>query len=244
MAEGEIGYEYQGSELALFAKAQNWKRYIRDSLRPFVRGRVAEVGAGFGATTEVLSALPHDEWVALEPDEQLLAKLKAHLQAGNLKASVVPRKAFLDEINPNETFDTIIYIDVLEHIEDDKAELERAARRLRPDGSLIILSPAYQSLYTPFDASIGHFRRYTLAQLKALDPPGVSFQAGFYLDSIGALTSVANRLFLKQSTPTARQIHVWDHLFVPCSRVADPIIGRSFGRSVVAVWKAAASGEG
>jgi SAM-dependent methyltransferase len=236
-------FQYVGSELSLFSRAINWKRYIRDSLQPFIHGRVAEVGAGFGATTEVLSVLPHDEWYAFEPDEALLQQLRASQIAGRLPTSVVPFCGFLDSLDASETFDAIIYVDVLEHIEDDKAELERAARRLKPNGHLVILSPAYQSLFSEFDAAIGHFRRYTLPQLKALAPTGLRYNAGFYLDSIGVLTSVANRLFLKQSYPTASQIHFWDRFFVPVSRVTDKAVGHMFGRSVVAVWKAAAADE-
>jgi hypothetical protein len=59
----------------------------------------------------------------------------------------------------------------------------------------------------------------------------------FYLDSVGLLASAANRLLLKQSLPTARQIQVWDNFMVPCSRLLDPLTGYLAGKSVVAVWE-------
>jgi hypothetical protein len=104
-------------------------------------------------------------------------------------------------------------------------------------GRLVILSPAYQALYTAFDASIGHHRRYTLRGLKRLTPNTTVFESGFYLDSVGVLASVANRLFLKQSNPKISQIIFWDRTLVPCSRILDAVAGRTFGRSVVAVWR-------
>ena len=76
-----------------------------------------------------------------------------------------------------------------------------------------------------------------------LAPAKVSYCTGFYLDLVGVLTSIANRLFLKQSYPTENQILLWDRLFVPVSRVADKAVAHTFGRSVVAVWKAAATRE-
>ena len=75
----------------------------------------------------------------------------------------------LSELSDSDKFDTILYMDVFEHIEDDRAELERAAAQLAPDGHLIVLAPAHQWLFTPFDESIGHYRRYSRRTLEA--PP-------------------------------------------------------------------------
>src|SRR6185503_3856669 len=123
------------------------------------------------------------------------------------------------------SFDTILYIDVLEHIEDDRRELERAACRLKPGGRIIVLSPAHGWLYSPFDKAIGHCRRYTTTMLRELTPPALRIEKAFYLDSVGLLASSANRLLLKQSMPRPKQLKVWDKLMVPCSRLLDPITG-------------------
>ena len=135
------------------------------------------------------------------------------------------------------SFDTILYLEVLEHIADDRAELARAARLLSPRGHLIVLGPAHQFLFSRFDAAIGHYRRYNRKVLRALTPPDCVFEASMMLDSAGFFASMANRLLLSAPLPSKRQIAVWDKLLVPVSRVLDRMTGYRFGKSVVAVWR-------
>jgi hypothetical protein len=90
-----------------------------------------------------------------------------------------------------ESFDTILFIDVLEHIEDDRAELTRCVPRLRPGGHLIVLAPAHNLLFSPFDRAIGHFRRYERRALVQAAPPSLSLIRACYLDSAGMLASFA-----------------------------------------------------
>src|SRR5262249_19659327 len=133
-------------------------------------------------------------------------------------------------------FDAILYIDVLEHIEDDRGELARAAERLNAGGALIVLSPAHPFLYTPFDAEIGHFRRYTRASLRAAAPDSLRIGKLKYLDSAGMLASAGNRVLLKASMPTEKQILTWDRMLVPVSRVIDPLLMGRVGKSVLGIW--------
>jgi SAM-dependent methyltransferase len=228
---------YVGGELDLFAHARNWKRYFRARIAPYIGRRVAEVGAGNGSTAEVLAVLPHQVWFAIEPDPILLSCIEDKCRILKLPKTVVPIPGPLSNLWSNGRLDTILYIDVLEHIADDAAELEIAADMLVPGGHIVVLAPAYQALYTPFDAAIGHYRRYTLNRLKRVAPKRMLFQRGFYLDSVGLIASIANLALLKQSTPTLSQIVLWDRMMVPCSQILDIVTGCTFGRSVIAVWR-------
>jgi hypothetical protein len=143
------------------------------------------------------------------------------------------------DVNPRSRFDTILYIDVLEHIEDDRGEMARAAKLLAPRGTLIVLSPAFQQLFSEFDRSVGHYRRYTRASLAAVMPASLRKVRMRYLDCVGFMASVANRAMLRQAMPTRRQIAVWDRLMIPASRVLDPLLAHSFGRSILAVYERA-----
>ena len=138
---------------------------------------------------------------------------------------------------PQEQFNTILYIDVPEHIENDRAEVAKAAQLLSPEGRVIVLAPAHQFLYSPFDRSIGHFRRYSLAGLRKLTPPGCCVATAFLLDSVGFFASLANRLILRLAMPTKAQIITWDRAIVPLSRLFDPITGFRFGKSAIIVWQ-------
>jgi hypothetical protein len=134
-------------------------------------------------------------------------------------------------------FDAILYIDVIEHIDDDSGQLELAATRLNQDGHLIVLSPAHQWLFSPFDEAIGHYRRYSRNTLRAVGPADCQLVFLRYLDSVGLLASLANRLFLRASRPTTRQIAFWDRFMVPVSRVVDPCLAYRLGKSVLGVWR-------
>jgi len=228
---------YIGGELKLFARAGRWKQYWSSQLRPFIQGAVLEVGAGIGANTLRLRSGSEQRWVCLEPDPQLAAALREQLAGGPLEATTEVVTGTVEDLEPSRHFDSILYIDVLEHIEDDRGELGRAARLLAPGGHLVVLGPAHAWLFSPFDQAIGHFRRYTTSALGGLTPPGVRLVSAFYLDSVGLLASAANRLLLRQSLPSAQQIQVWDRLMVPCSRLLDPLTGYRAGKSVVAIWE-------
>jgi SAM-dependent methyltransferase len=195
----EAAFRYEGSELALFAAANHWKQYIARSLQPFAGAAVLEVGAGMGGTTQALCTGRHRRWVCLEPDAGLAAQLNERIGVGELPAFCEPRVGTLSSIPDDERFDTVFYIDVLEHIERDREELERAVEHLDPGGHLAILAPAHQSLFSPFDTALGHFRRYSRTSLLALGPPGTRVVLARYLDSVGLLASLGNRLVLRKA---------------------------------------------
>ncbi|HYL31560.1 MAG TPA: class I SAM-dependent methyltransferase [Stellaceae bacterium] len=230
-------YAYPGGELELFEHARNWKRYWTARIRPFLGETVAEVGAGIGANTlNLISSRAH--WTCIEPDSALAARIEQLIERGQLGANCAVRATTLAALPATSRFDTILYIDVLEHIADDRAELAEAARRLKPEGYLVVLGPAHQWLFTAFDSAIGHFRRYTAKNLRALSPPGLRPRLFQYLDSVGLLASLANVLVLKVPMPTQAQIRFWDRVMIPMSRLLDPLTGFRAGKSVLAVWQA------
>jgi len=229
-------YEYIGQELDLFSRATNWKAYVRSALAPFIQGNVLEVGAGIGTTTRVLRECTSGYWTCLEPDPNLAARLTENFEKRPLKAPASVRTGTLSDLESEETFDTLLYIDVLEHIEDDGQELRKAWRHLRPGGRLIVLCPAHNFLFSPFDAAIGHFRRYNRRMMTRLTTPGLTLQTCFYLDSVGMLLSLGNRMLLRQGSPTPAQIAFWDTRIVPISRLVDRLIFRALGKTVVGIW--------
>jgi hypothetical protein len=174
--------------------------------------------------------------VCLEPDPELTSQLTKSLGGAGQKRAYEIICGTLNEV-AGQRFDTIIYIDVLEHIEDDRGELQRAAEHLRPGGHVIVLSPAHQRLFSPFDAAIGHFRRYDRPMVRAISPTTLRLERMRYLDCVGVLLSAANMLLLRQSMPTKKQLLFWDHWIVPMSRVLDKLLRFSIGKTIIAVWR-------
>lgn len=231
-----IDFAYPGQELAIFAHAKNWKAYWSSFLLPHLRQSVLEVGAGIGTNTFLLNTAQPQRWLCLEPDGHLLKELQRSLKQfppGGYETF----EGTLEKMPATELFDTILYIDVLEHIEDDGAELKRAAVHLKRGGRLVILSPAHQWLFSKFDASIGHYRRYTRGTLLAIAPPNLRLERAIYLDAFGLFLSLANRLLLRQDLPTVGQIQFWDRFVVPVSRLVDPVLFHRAGKSVLVIWQ-------
>jgi SAM-dependent methyltransferase len=233
-----VNTKYVGSELDLFSGAVNWKAYWAQAIRPYLGRRILDVGAGLGATARVFAQAECDRYLALEPDASLVARMQTALQ-GEFHPRFEARQGTSEALGQDERFDTILYIDVLEHIADDRGELARAARHLLPGGRIVVLSPAHQWLFTAFDEAIGHVRRYNLASLREAKPAELSVERLFYLDSVGMLASLGNRLLLRSASPTAAQIRLWDGWMVPVSRVLDRGTGFRLGKSVLAVFQKA-----
>lgn len=236
---GGDDYVYVGSELEVFRHARNWKQYWSSAVAPFVRGDVVDVGAGIGANSSFLLGPAVRRMVWLEPDRRFGPDLERERQA-LAAAHPIPidiRHATLQDLAAGELFDTILYIDVLEHLEHDRQEVDAAAARLRAGGHLVVLSPAFQALYSAFDRAIGHYRRYSAATVRSLTPEGLTVRQLRYLDAAGASLSAANRLLLRKPQPTVADIVFWDRYIIPVSRVADLALGRFIGRSVLCVWQ-------
>lgn len=230
-------FRYEGSELELFANVIRWKSYWSSRCSLFIGGDVLEVGAGIGANTGFLMSAPHRSWTCLEPDASLTSRIEERIakDGGTTAFKVVVGST--EDLDTARSYDTLIYADVLEHIEDDLAEVNRAGALLREGGKLIVVAPAHEFLFTPFDHAIGHFRRYRARDHARLTIECLELVRVEYLDAVGLLASLANRALLRQSMPTAQQLAFWDSVLVPCSRVLDPLLLRRVGKTVLFVWK-------
>jgi SAM-dependent methyltransferase len=228
---------YIGEELNLFSLATNWKCYVKAEIKEYLAGDVLEVGAGIGSTTVAMHHGLGNRWICLEPDVA---------NARQLKRSVIERPEFkgtevvagsLDTLAKRPSFDCVLYMDVLEHIHDDRDHVEAAAQLVRRGGYIIILSPAHQWLFSEFDKSIGHLRRYNKQLLCSLMPSGWIQVKLAYLDSVGAVLSLGNVLALRQAIPSPWQIAIWDRFCIPLSRIMDSVFQEKCGKSILAVWR-------
>src|SRR5260370_21823765 len=166
-----MNHSYIGSELELFAAATNWKTYFSSALAPFIGARVLEMGAGTGRNILFLHSPTVRQWTSVEPDPDLASRITERIRVGELPEICQVLVGTIESVEETLRFNTVFYIDVLEHIADDAAELNWAAGHLAPDGNLVVLAPAHQFLFSEFDAAIWHHRRYDAVSLTAVDPP-------------------------------------------------------------------------
>lgn len=132
-----------------------------------VRGDVAEVGAGIGTFSERLLALPIRSLLMMEPDAQsaeTLAPITGRDPRARVTVEGLPDAPSLTA----GSFDFVLCLNVLEHIEDDAAALGAIRTALRPGGDLGLLVPAHPRLFGPLDERYGHHRRYTPERLRSL----------------------------------------------------------------------------
>ena len=223
--------QYPGKELEAMAFAANYHRWIVQELAPYLAGDVAEVGAGIGSVSALLLEQPIARLVAYEPSSNMYPALSAALR-GQTRAEA--RNEFFGR-RADESFDTVAYINVLEHIEDDAAELARARERIRPGGHLLVFVPALSWLMSAFDRGIGHYRRYSRGPLTAL-ARGAGFEVvkARYFDVAGVLPWYVNFVLLKRGLGGAG-VSLYDSLVVPPMRVVERIVAPPLGKNLLLV---------
>jgi len=152
-----------GSEiLARLNRAPRFTKWMADTIRPYVGERVLEIGAGIGNLTT--SLVPRSVYWASDINPQYLDRLeklklsRPYLQVGYTDASS-------GETFPKGEFDTVICLNVVEHLEDDVKALQNIRASLEKNGHAIVLVPSGPGLYGTLDKVLGHYRRYTRDQL-------------------------------------------------------------------------------
>ncbi len=144
-------------------EAKHYSAWILQLIGPHVSGRILEVGAGRGTYSTYFADRGH--LTALEPSEVNSAVLRERLKAYP-NASVIT--AALDGAAAPGSYDTVVLLNVLEHIPDDHQALRDIYEALAPGGKMVLWVPAFEALYGKFDQQIGHYRRYRHNQLLAL----------------------------------------------------------------------------
>jgi len=234
---------YDGQDLEALADIPNYQQWIVDSFLPRVRGRVLEVGAGIG-TLARRYAHAADEAVLLEPARNLIPKLRENMIAFS---NARPVGALLKDVAGTRhagvdfsagSFDAVVLINVLEHIEDDAATLRMLHTLLRPGGTLILFVPALAWLYGSLDRLVDHKRRYSSGGLRS-----VVLGAGFeidthkYFDVLGiAPWFVAGRVVRQQSF-NAGAAGLYDRFAVPVGAFIEGIFQPPIGKNLLSIGR-------
>lgn len=224
--------DYQGRDLEAMSAAVNYHHWILDEILPFVGENVAEVGAGIGSVSEMLLERGVTKLTAFEPSHQMFAHLEATLR-GKSRA-----RAINDFFSPGyaaEQFDSVVYLNVLEHIPDDAKEVAGAFECLRPGGHLVIFVPALQWLYSDFDREVGHCRRYTLAGLKSV-VSGANFRIvhARYFDIAGVIPWYLNFVVFG-NTMGKGSVALYDKVAVPIMKRIESVLNPPVGKNVLLV---------
>ena len=228
---------YEGADLEALSVLRNYRRWIMARFRPFVAGDVVEIGAGIGTFSEMLAPLARSLAI-VEPSPALSPALAARF-AGTQGVDVhaAGLEDWLARAGPASA-DTVVMINVLEHIEDDAAALAGLHAALRPGGHLLLYGPALRWLYGEIDRVHGHFRRYHLDELR-----GRAAAAGFdvlsarYFDFLGVLPWWLINTKGGATAFNPRAADVYDRIGVPLTRALETLIPPPVGKNLIAVLK-------
>jgi glycosyltransferase involved in cell wall biosynthesis len=215
--------------LQRMAALHRYNSWLWEKAAPYVGARVLEVGAGTGTMTRQMAS--RELVVATDVDEKYVRMLR---NTFSNDAHVRVCKFDLGGDVPAELgsgFDSIVCLNVLEHVEDDVRALRHLHDLLAPNGRLVLIVPALQSLYGEIDRAIGHYRRYERADLmEKLRAAGFSIEHHSAFNVIGALGWFVNGRLLKRRAVPGVQARINDCL-VPLLRLEDhlrPPVGLSW----------------
>jgi SAM-dependent methyltransferase len=228
---------YVGKDLEAMSFAVNYHKWILEEFRPFLGKKLVEVGAGTGSFSEMLIGEEPEHLALVEPSEMFIF-LEQNISQFETSASVNYHNAVFTETahKLHATPDTIIYVNVLEHIEDDRGELEKVYETLEPGGHCLIFVPAFMSLYGAFDAKVGHFRRYTKNELEMkAKSTGFKVVKSKYFDFIGIFPWYIKYKLLKSDSLESGAVTAYDKFAVPLTKQFERLLRFPAGKNILAV---------
>jgi SAM-dependent methyltransferase len=205
-------YKDPGAEiLDAFSATSRFNLWMADTIRPFVGKRVLEIGAGMGNLTRYLSRR-RERYAATDIDPEHLVRLRNRLRHRPKLETAVLDLARPEDFQPfSNSMDTVICLNVLEHLKDDLACLRNIHGALEPGGRAIILVPEGQNLFGQVDVVLGHQRRYSSDQLRArLEEAGFSVERILNFNRISRPAWFLNSRILQRSRLGRFQLKLFD----------------------------------
>jgi SAM-dependent methyltransferase len=214
--------------------APRYRQWELDLVSPFLGRSVLEIGSGMGYFSEKLVEAGLDRLVLSDHEAQCLEGLRRSF--GGRPGVEIAEVALPGAVEIGAPVETVVAMNVLEHIEDDAGALRDLAGVLAPGGRIVLWVPAYMQLYGDFDRQVGHVRRYTPETMRsAVDRAGLNVR---HLRRINLLGGVAWWLAVRRGgtgRPHKRLVWLYDNVVVRVSRTVESVVEPPFGQSILCV---------
>jgi len=228
---------YEGRDLEALSALRRYREWMMTYFSPYLAGDAIEIGAGIGNMSEHIAPFV-SSLELVEPSPNLIGPLKSRFnRSTSISITHETFEGFVAK-RVTESCDSIIMVNVLEHIEDDRTALKECYRILRPGGHLLILVPALQFLFSKLDEMVGHYRRYErsdlegkiqqtefhMVELKFFDFAGVL--PWWLLNTIGGATEF-----------NPQMVSLYDALIVPVTRTIESVFTPPIGKNLIAILR-------
>jgi 2-polyprenyl-3-methyl-5-hydroxy-6-metoxy-1,4-benzoquinol methylase len=224
--------------LEVIADASRFNRWMYQTVQPFLHGNILEIGSGIGNIS--IFFLTANATITLsDTDEFYIQKLKNEFHSFQTLKEVLRidiQDPFFETTYAymKQQYDSIFLLNVLEHITDDSGAIKNCNFLLKPGGSLLILTPAYPSLYSKLDKALGHYRRYTLSRLNSLlQKNNMLPTKSFYFNALGIGAWFYVKILRLKTIPSP-EMGLFNKL-VPFAKIIDKIFFRKIGLSAIIV---------
>ncbi|MEQ1830520.1 MAG: class I SAM-dependent methyltransferase [Pirellula sp.] len=237
-SHGEIevsGFETMADSMEF---ADNYNRWILSKFLPVMGTSLLEIGTGQGNFKKYVDGRVAN-YVSLDIDEKVIERARARDPKGKYEVADISKRSCL-ELKARFSFDSIICVNVLEHVPDHRSGLHHMLELLEPGGHLLLFVPSFMHLYNDLDRLAGHLRRYRKRDVRDLLPVEGGFELVRceYFNPVGAVGWLANK-FAKHKNINSQnvnsQVQMFDRYLVPLSRLLNPLTSRFWGQSLVCV---------
>lgn len=232
--------DVEGMEtLDVIAGANKFNKWMYDTIHPYCKGKIIEIGSGIGNISQYFVDAKEDITLT-DIRQNYVDALKTKFEN---KTSGIELMDLTDDDFDNRyshllnSFDTVFALNVVEHIKEDKLAIANCNKLLKKNGHIIILVPAYQALYNQFDLELQHFKRYNKKTLGELfNENAVKVIKQQYFNVMGIFGWYISGKLQKNKTIPGGQMKLYN-LLVPVFKLVDFFSFRSFGLSVITVGK-------
>lgn len=215
---------------------KNNNHWTYNKINPFLGRKILELGSGIGTISKYL-VVKDREVILTDINEEYINYLKERFIGNPWVKAINADILDIDKIFLNDKFDTVVGINVLEHIDDDLGLLKKLKKTIMPRGSLVLIVPAHKFLFGNLDRNLGHFRRYSKEGLEGkLRTAGFSIEKIEFMNSLGAIGWFLNFKILKRKKMPKITVQVFDK-FIPLLWGLENYVKFPFGLSLFAVAK-------
>lgn len=228
--QDQIGHQ----TLEVMAGADHYNKWIYSLIKPYISGRVAEVGAGTGTFSQIIANDGHSV-TAIDYNSEYLKIInnknnKIETCLFDMQSRSLPTALF-------GKFDTVVMLNVLEHLSDQMLAISHINHMLKKGGTMIALVPSFQFAYGTLDKHLGHFRRYTKNSLtKVITGSGFKVVTTRYINLLGLLGWALNSRLLKSKLISSFQVKIFDFVYRPFLMI-EKYIPPPLGISLICVAK-------